>query len=169
MIISMLPVVGALMTGCTVTSENSGFSSGGNYNVNDYLSETDTGLSDSEEEDEVPEGTPVIESFSATFDNNYPGYDFVLALKVSYTDSDDNVDGGYLRCIIEVDGGSSSNCISEKADGLPIDGLNPFVDGDAVYAYLDPGTYDEDQSFYFEVSLIDTDGNESETAGAAIK
>lgn len=169
MTIRMLPLVGMTLTGCTVVSDNSGFSSGGNYNVNDYLSETDTGLSGSEEETELPEGTPVIDSFIASFDDDYPGYDFVLALEITYTDSDDNVDGGYLRCIIEVDGGNSNNCISEQADGLLIDGLNPFVDGNAVYAFLDPGTYDEDQSFYFEVALIDTDGNESETAGAAIK
>ena len=169
MITSMLPVVGVLLSGCTVMSENSGFSSGGSYNVNDYLSETDTGLSDSEEEEDVPEGTPVIDSFNATFDNDYPGYDFVLALQVTYTDSDDNVDGGYLRCTIEVDGGNSNTCISEKADGLPIDGLNPYIDNGVVYAFLDPGTYGEDQAFYFEVSLIDTDGNESEPAGAAIK
>jgi hypothetical protein len=165
----MLPVVGVLMTGCTATSDNSGFSSGGNYNVNDYLSETDTGLSDSEEESELPEGTPVIESFSATFDDDYPGYDFVFALEVTYTDSDENVDGGYLRCAIEVDGGNTSSCISEMPEGLPIDGLNPFTDGGVVYLYLDPGTYDEDQAFYFEVALVDTDGNESATAGASIQ
>ena len=160
-----------LLVGCTA-DDSSGFSSGGSYSVNDFLAETDTGSSDEDTEDTVPEGPPVIDTCAARIDNDYPGYDFVFALEVSYTDDDDNVDEGYLRCTIEVDGGSSQYCITGDGynDGkLPIDGLNPYNDNSTVYLYLDPGTYDEDQSFYFEVSLIDTDSNESDTAGAFVE
>jgi hypothetical protein len=173
MSIRTLSLAGLLITGCNGTDEG-GFSSGGSYSVNDFLEESDTGSSD-DSDDTVPEGTPVIDAFSASIDDDYPGYDFVLALEVTYSDDDDNVDGGYLWCQIEVDGGNSQDCAEQDAEGedivdgqLPI-GLNPFDDSGVIYAYLDPGTYDEDQSFYFEVALIDTDGNTSEIAGVAVQ
>ncbi|MFT5682014.1 MAG: hypothetical protein ACI8RZ_002932 [Myxococcota bacterium] len=174
MSIRMIPLAGLLLTGCNGT-DNGGFSNGGTYNVNDYLSETDTGTADDDTEDTVPEGTPDIGSFVATIDNDYPGYDFVFALEVAYTDDDDNVDGGYLWCQFEVDGGNAQDCSEQDADGndivdgkLPIS-LNPYDDNSTIYAYLDPGIYDEDQSFYFEVALVDTDGNTSTTMGVAVQ
>jgi len=167
----LFPLIG-LLIGCN-GSNGSGFSNEGTYNVNDFLSESDTGSFDTEDTgDTVPEGTPVIDNFTATIDDDYPGYDFVFALAATYSDDDDNVDGGYLRCVIEVDSGNSQYCINDdtyEEGKLPIDGLNPFDESGTIYVYLDPGTYDEDQTFYFEVSLIDTDGNESATVGAFVE
>ncbi len=165
---AILPVL--LMLGCK-SDENGGFSYNGANEINDWLGDTQTGGSGGSGDDTGWEdGVPYISQFAVYIDNDYPGYDFVFAFQVAFTDTDDNVDGGYLKCSIEVDGGDTEPCTEDDSieDGkLPIDGLNPFIEDGVVYLYLDPGIYNEDQEFYFEVSLFDTDDNESNTSGVA--
>ena len=107
-----------------------------------------------------------------TLDDTFPSYPLVFALEVSYTDTDDNVEDGYLWCQFEVDGGASQYCATQTSTGetisngmLPIDGTESYITNKTVYAYFDASDYDKDQSFYFEVSLTDTEGNTSATAG----
>jgi hypothetical protein len=172
MSIRMLPLTSLLLAGCT-DIEGDGFSNQGTYNVNDYLSETDTGSADDDSEETVPEGTPVIETLSVSKEEDYAGYSLAIVINAAYLDDDDNVDGGYIRCTYDVDGGNSKSCATQDSEGntlsgglVPIDGLNAYASGSSVEIGFGADIYDSDQSFYVEVSVVDTDGNESEIVGA---
>lgn len=176
MSIRMIPLAALLLTGCN-SSDDGGFSNQGTYNVNDYLSETDTGSADDEDTEEtVPEGTPVIDTLTVSMEEDYAGYNLAIVINADYTDDDDNVDGGYIRCTYEVDSGNSQYCATQDADGndlssglIPIDGLNAYDSGGSVEIGFGADSYDDDQTFYIEVSVVDTDGNESDTIGATAK
>ncbi|MDG1479904.1 MAG: hypothetical protein P8R54_09945 [Myxococcota bacterium] len=173
--IRMIPLASLLLAGCTAI-EGSSFSNQGTYNVNDYLSETDTGSADDDSEEAVPEGTPVIEVLSVSKEEDYAGYSLAIVINATYLDDDDNVDGGYIRCTYDVDGGNSNSCAAQDAEGntlsgglIPIDGLNAYASNGSVEIGFGADIYDSDQSFYVEVSVIDVDGNESETIGSNAK
>lgn len=175
MSIRMIPLASLLLAGC-ISTEGSSFSNQGTYNVNDYLTETDTGSADDDSEETVPEGTPVIETLSVSKQEDYAGYSLAIVVSAAYLDDDENVNGGSIRCSYEVDGGNSKSCALQDAEGnalsgglVPIDGLNAYDSNGSVEIGFGADIYDSDQSFYVEVSLIDVDGNESETIGSNAK
>ena len=164
-----------LLTGCS-TEDESAFSSGGQYNVHDFI-EVDTGSSDTKDTaDTLPEGTPSITSMSAVLEPDYAGFELALLVSVKYTDSDENVDGGFFRCLFEVDGGNEAYCATEDAGGnalnngeIPIDGYNAVEDNGTVELSFDASAYEDATSIRVTAVLIDADGNESTELQVAAK
>lgn len=153
---------------CACAADNSsGFSATGSYNVDDELGEDLTGEVSDDTEDtedtsdtEVSEDAPTIEEASAEIETT--GTAAVL-LSLGYTDPQEDVEDGVIVCKLSIDGASLTNCLGSDGNQIPIDGTYARIDDGTVESRL-ALTLDGDE-FYFELALVDSAGNQSETIG----
>ena len=161
-----------LTLGACTTESSGGFSATGDYNVNNELGEDLSGDIDDDnngsDTGSANADAPIIEYATAEFETSTGA----VLLTVGFTDPQGDVDAGVMICQFEVDGGNSKDCLGSDGNQIPIDGKYARVDEDAdgiaiVESRLSL-TVDGD-AYYFELALVDTEGNRSETIGVNAK
>ena len=154
--------------------DGGGLSSTGSYNVNAELGEDVSGSTDDgdDTDDQNNEDAPVLTDFSASLESA-SGVNSI-ALVVSYTDKQGDLEGGSLYCRMSVSGGNDQVCVEDDSSlgisggYIPIDGTAARLDEDQDGALIIKFNMerDEGEDYYLEVFATDEAGNTSNTIGA---